>query len=171
MVCPGEDPWSKLQNRMSAAIEGFMRSSIACQRKFDSLLKQHKDLRAKEEAGENSGTFAFYDRHACKFTENLNQFCNIGRTIVKHATASADDSHIPLDSLQLANGLKEDQCIKEENVVKDVEDGKRNWDIVKDDDDGEEGKKNWADSEVQTLIALRGEMDADFVKNWKKQGG
>lgn len=166
----GEDPWSKLQNRMAAAIEGFTRSSIACQRKFDSLLKQHKDLCAKEEAGENRETITFYDRHACKFTENLNQFCNIDRTLVKLATASADDSHIPLGSLELTNGLKEGQCIKEEDVVKDVEDVKSNWDIVKDDDDGDEGKKNWADSEVQTLIALRGEMDADFVKNWKKQG-
>jgi len=39
-----------------------------------------------------------------------------------------------------------------------------------DDEEGEEGKKNWADSEVETLIALRGEMDSEFVKNWKKQG-
>ena len=39
---------------------------------------------------------------------------------------------------------------------------------IKDEDD--DNKRNWLDSEVETLIALKGEMQPEFVKNAKKQG-
>jgi hypothetical protein len=34
----------------------------------------------------------------------------------------------------------------------------------------DEGGRNWLDSEVHSLIALRGEMEPEFVRNGKKQG-
>ena len=39
---------------------------------------------------------------------------------------------------------------------------------IKDEDD--DAKRHWLDSEVETLIALKGEMQPEFVKNAKKQG-
>jgi hypothetical protein len=39
---------------------------------------------------------------------------------------------------------------------------------IKDEDDND--KRHWLDSEVETLIALKGEMQPEFVKNAKKQG-
>ena len=39
---------------------------------------------------------------------------------------------------------------------------------IKDEDD--DNKRHWLDSEVETLIALKGEMQPEFVKNAKKQG-
>lgn len=40
--------------------------------------------------------------------------------------------------------------------------------FLREGDEGEEGKKNWVDSEVEILIGLWKEMDLEFVKNWKK---
>ena len=34
----------------------------------------------------------------------------------------------------------------------------------------DDGGRNWLDSEVHTLIALRGEMQPEFVRHGKKQG-
>ena len=34
----------------------------------------------------------------------------------------------------------------------------------------EDNKRNWLDSEVEALIALKGEMQPEFIKNAKKQG-
>lgn len=39
---------------------------------------------------------------------------------------------------------------------------------MEDDNEGNEGRKNWADSDVEALIALRGEMEPEFVRNGKK---
>jgi hypothetical protein len=41
---------------------------------------------------------------------------------------------------------------------------------VKKEDEEEEDKKHWKDEHVLQMIALRGEMDPEFVKNAKKQG-
>lgn len=42
--------------------------------------------------------------------------------------------------------------------------------VAKEEEEGEEGKKNWMDSEVEALISLRWEMEPDFLKNAYKQG-
>ena len=34
----------------------------------------------------------------------------------------------------------------------------------------DDSKRNWLDSEVEALIALKGEMQPDFIRNAKKQG-
>ena len=34
----------------------------------------------------------------------------------------------------------------------------------------EEDKKHWKDADVEVMIALRGEMEPEFLKNAKKQG-
>lgn len=39
-----------------------------------------------------------------------------------------------------------------------------------DEEEEEEGKKHWKDEHVLQMIALRGEMEPEFVKNAKKQG-
>jgi hypothetical protein len=36
--------------------------------------------------------------------------------------------------------------------------------------EGEEGNRNWLDSEVYQFIVLKGEMEPEFEKNGKKQG-
>ena len=36
--------------------------------------------------------------------------------------------------------------------------------------EGEEANRNWLDSEVHQLIALKGEMEPEFERNGKKQG-
>ena len=40
---------------------------------------------------------------------------------------------------------------------------------MKEEDEEKESKKNWPDCEVETLIAICGEMQFEFVKNAKKQ--
>ena len=43
--------------------------------------------------------------------------------------------------------------------------------IVKEvEEDDEFGSKNWRDRDVETMIAMRGEMEPEFLKNAKKQG-
>lgn len=126
----------KIQAQMSSTIPGFMRSSLACQRKFDSLLKQHKDILAKEATGEDRHAyrFKFYDRHACKFYDKLNQWCQ---------TAA-----VPTSS-KASETKGNDEGVKKELVVKE---------------DLEDGKKFWVDSEVELLIGLRTEMDSEFTQ-------
>lgn len=46
----------------------------------------------------------------------------------------------------------------------------RKYLIAKEEAEGEEAKKNWMDSEVETLISLRWELEPDFLKNAYKQG-
>ena len=41
---------------------------------------------------------------------------------------------------------------------------------MKEEDEEEKSRKNGPDCEVETLIAIRGEMEPEFVKNAKKQG-
>lgn len=41
---------------------------------------------------------------------------------------------------------------------------------VKKEDEDESAAKNWKDCDVETMIALRGEMEPEFLKNAKKQG-
>jgi len=36
--------------------------------------------------------------------------------------------------------------------------------------ENDDNKRNWLDNEVETLIALRGDMQAEFTKIAKKQG-
>ena len=36
--------------------------------------------------------------------------------------------------------------------------------------EGEEENRNWLDSEVYQLMALKGEMEPEFERNGKKQG-
>ena len=38
------------------------------------------------------------------------------------------------------------------------------------DEDDDDNKRNWLDSKVEMLIALKGEMQPEFIKNAKKQG-
>lgn len=136
--------WSKLQMRMMSLIPGFTRSSLACQRKFNALIKQHKkDVLDMKQSGK--------DHHSYKFYNILDRWWHTNGTVMKHVTASLN-LHEP------------------ENHSDYLEDTTTDKFLGEDDDEGEEGKKNWADSEVETLIALRREMDSEFVKNWKKQG-
>lgn len=140
--------WSKLQIRMTSLISGFTRSGLACQRKFNALIKQHKkDVLELKESGR--------DHHNYKFFDILDRWWHTNGTVMKHVTAS------PNESESLGNPV---------NSTEYLEDATNTF-IGEEDDEGEEGKKNWADSEVETLIALRREMEPEFVKNWKKQGG
>jgi hypothetical protein len=41
--------------------------------------------------------------------------------------------------------------------------------VVKEENDEDVASKNWEDSAVHTLIAICGEMEAEFLKNAKKQ--
>lgn len=137
--------WSKLQIRMMSLIPGFTRSSLACQRKFNALIKQHKkDVLDLKEFGR--------DHHSYKFYDLLDRWWHTNGTVMKHVTANLHESE------SLGNHLEY------------MEDAAEKFIGEEDDEEGEESKKNWADSEVETLIVLRREMDAEFVKNWKKQG-
>ncbi|XP_024382268.1 uncharacterized protein [Physcomitrium patens] len=143
----GEDMWSKLQMRMVSLIPGFQRSGLACQRKFNALIKQHKkDILELKESGRERYNYRFYDI--------LDRWWHTNGTVMKHVTAS------PNDSESLGNP---------EHLTEYLDDASNK--LLREGDEGEEGKKNWADSEVETLIGLRKEMDSEFVKNWKKQGG
>lgn len=42
--------------------------------------------------------------------------------------------------------------------------------VKEDEDEGEEAKKNWMDSEVEAMIELRWEMEPEFVENAYKPG-
>ena len=61
---------------------------------------------------------------------------------------------------------EEVEVLEEEPKQKLQRKGKAKQVKVEDDD----SKRNWLDSEVETLIALKGEMQPDFIKNAKKQG-
>lgn len=140
--------WSKLQIRMMSLIPGFARSSLACQRKFNALIKQHKkDVLEMKESGR--------EHHSYKFYDILDRWWHTNGTVMKHVTASLNDTESLGNHVQSTEYLEDatDKFIGDDDY-----------------DEGEEGKKNWADSEVETLIALRREMDPEFVKNWKKQG-
>lgn len=138
--------WSKLQMRMVSLIPGFQRSGLACQRKFNALIKQHKkDILELKESRRECYNYRFYDI--------LDRWWHTNGTVMKHVTAS------PNDSESLGNP---------EHLTEYLDDASNK--LLREGDEGEEGKKNWADSEVETLIGLRKEMDSEFVKNWKKQG-
>lgn len=138
--------WVKLQAQMSSTIPGFTRSSLACQRKFESLLKQHKDILAKEATGEDRHAyrFKFYDRHACKFYDKLNRWCQTAAN-----TTSPKASQFPPETKDKDDGTKKELVVKE---------------------DLEDGKKFWVDSEVELLIGLRTEMDSEFTQHIYKPG-
>lgn len=147
MLIAGEDMWSKLQIRMTSSIPGFTRSGLACQRKFNALIKQHKkDVLELKEFGR--------DHHNYKFFDILDRWWHTNGTVMKHVTV------IPNESESLGNPVHSTEYLEDATDTF----------IGEEDDEGEEGKKNWADSEVETLIALRREMEPEFVKNWKKQG-
>lgn len=42
--------------------------------------------------------------------------------------------------------------------------------VKEDEDEGEEAKKNWMDSEIEAMIELRWEMEPEFVENAYKTG-
>lgn len=145
----GVDMWAQLQTRMSSAIPGFARSGLACQRKFNSLIKQHKKdiLEVKE------GKHHTWDRHARKFFDSLDRWWHTNGTIMKFASTSNANS-FDGDAAHLSGNNNEDNPSFR----------------VKDDEEGEEAKKNWLDSEVETMVSLRWEMEPEFVENAYKPG-
>lgn len=142
--------WLKLQTRMVTSIPGFTRSSLACQRKFNSLIKQHKkDICAMRESGQA--------HYACKFFHSLDRWWRINGTVMKHVTRSGNSPNRHVSNSELPATNYKGEGTKEEAVGKE-EDG------------GEEGKKNWVDSEVGTLIDLRWDMEPGLVQNIYKSG-
>ena len=145
--------WLKLQTRMVTSIPGFTRSSLACQRKFNSLIKQHKkDICAMRESGQA--------HYACKFFHSLDRWWRINGTVMKHVMKPVTGSrnlnrHVRNSELPATN-------TKDEGAKKDA--------VMKEEDGGEEGKKNWVDSEVGTLIDLRWDMEPGLVQNIYKSG-
>lgn len=146
----GVDMWAQLQARMMSAIPGFTRSGLACQRKFNSLIKQHKKdvLEVKE------GKHHTWDRHARKFYDSLDRWWHTNGTVMKHVTTNVNNaSHSDNDAAHLSGNKDDSMRIN-----------------VKEDEEGEEAKKNWLDSEVETLVSLRWEMEPEFVENAYKPG-
>lgn len=145
----GVDMWSQLQARMSSAIPGFTRSGLACQRKFNSLIKQHK----KDVLDVKEGKHHTWDRHARKFYDSLDRCWHTNGTVMKHVTANSMHVNHSDSDTALTNGNKE------ENLRMSVKE-----------DEGEEAKKNWLDSEAETMVSLRWEMEPEFVGNAYKTG-
>jgi len=140
--------WAQLQARMSSAIPGFSRSGLACQRKFNSLIKQHK----KDILEVKKGKHHTWDRHARKFFDSLDRWWHTNGTIMKFATTNASNVNRFDGDASHLSGNKEDSL------------------RVKGDEEGEETKKNWLDSEVETMVSLRWEMEPEFVENAYKPG-
>lgn len=91
----GGNMWSKLRSRMLSLYPGFSRSPIACKRKFNTLVRQHKkDMHAMDASGE--------ERHSCKHHGLLGQWLHINGTSLRHHTASGSDPELTaVDSMVL----------------------------------------------------------------------
>ena len=70
---------------MIAVIPGLNRTAEGCKKKFNSLYKLYKEDKL---ANGISGS----DRHACKFYDSFDQWWHQTGTVMKHVTASANDS-------------------------------------------------------------------------------
>lgn len=85
--------WSKVHNRMLLECPGFTRSSLACKKKFNNLMKQYKEIRSRDlSAGLRLGRgFKFYDF--------LDQWWQNNAKLVKHTGASTNVSDLPVGTL------------------------------------------------------------------------
>ena len=84
MSCAGEDTWLKLHAHLIAVISRLNQIAEACKKKFNSLYKLYKEDKLAD------GILGS-DRHTYKFYDSFDQWHQIG-TIMKHVTASANDS-------------------------------------------------------------------------------
>ena len=79
------DTWLKLHGCLIAVIPGLNRTSEGCKKKFNTLYKLYKEDKL---ANGISGS----DRHACKFYDSFDQWWHQTGTVIKHVTASANNS-------------------------------------------------------------------------------
>lgn len=105
--CAGVDVWVKLHARLLALIPGLNRSTEACKKKFNNVFKQYKvDKMANIVSGEG--------RHECKFYDSIDQWWHQTGTVMKHVSASANDTdHISLENSQ----LPEDSAVSGEHAT------------------------------------------------------
>jgi hypothetical protein len=89
----GENMWSKVHNRMLLEYPGFTRSSLACKKKFNNLMKQYKEIRSKDLSAEARLGRGF------KFYDCLDQWWQNNAKLVKHTGASTNESDLPLGTL------------------------------------------------------------------------
>lgn len=93
--------WLKLHARMVALICGFTQTVVACKKKFNAIYKQYKEDKIAIGILGN-------DRHECRFCESMEQWWHQNGNVMKHITASANDSSEPVDNPEFSTKPKED---------------------------------------------------------------
>lgn len=85
LLCAGVDVWLKLHARLIAVIPGLNQTAKACKKKFNGLFKQYKEDKLTNGI---SGS----DRRSCKYYDSFDQWWHQIGTVMKHVTASANNS-------------------------------------------------------------------------------
>ena len=79
------DTWLKLHARLITVIPGLNRMVRACKKKFNSSYKLYKEDKL-------ANGISSSDCHACKFYDSFDQWWHQTGIVMKHVTASANDS-------------------------------------------------------------------------------